>query len=398
MVKETIKTTRQPPPLGSRTWTSEELSYLEEHWGIVSIASIAKKLNRTENAIIVKARRLGLGPALESGDYITFNQLAHTLLGHQSNSYQATSWIKNRGFPVHLKRVNKNSFKIVYLEEFWKWAEKNRSFIDFSRLEPFALGKEPEWVKEQRKKDYYAFSLQRKTAWTADEDSKLKYLLSKQKYGYKELSEMLHRSAGAIQRRCCDLKIKDRPVKADNHSVESAWTKEDYDILAEGISTGDSYTVIGNKIGKSEKAVRGKVYFVYLTENADKVRSMLQNREWGYGAPEPTVKQGINLSRTRSQVKNNLSLLAGILKYHRNELGYEPYWQRFMCMNWDDFEGCLANCTDCDSCTEFRRIRPQYCARCGGTFLEREENRFCLSCRKARKKQAQKKWAILNRK
>ena len=75
---------------------------------------------------------------------------------------------------------------------------------------------------------------------------------------------------------------------------------------------------------------------------------------------------------------------------------YDPYWQRFMCMNWDDVGGCSAGCTDCDSCTEFRRIRPQYCARCGGTFYERKENRFCAPCRTARKKQAQRHWCRVN--
>ena len=69
------------------------------------------------------------------------------------------------------------------------------------------------------------------------------------------------------------------------------------------------------------------------------------------------------------------------LKKRMDELGYDPYWQRFMCMNWDDIGGCSAGCTDCDSCTAFRRIQPQYCARCGGTFYERKENRFCSACR-----------------
>lgn len=41
-----------------------------------------------------------------------------------------------------------NTFKIIYLDEFWKWAEKNRSFLDFSKMEPLALGKEPGWVNE----------------------------------------------------------------------------------------------------------------------------------------------------------------------------------------------------------------------------------------------------------
>ena len=379
-----------------KAWERQEELYLEEKWGMVSIPAIAKKLGRSVTAVKIRASRLNLGPCLLGGDYVSFNQLVIALTGHSSNSYQMKSWIKNRNFPIHTKRVDKNTFRVVYLDEFWEWAEKNKSFIDFSKMEPLALGAEPEWVAEQRKKDYHAFNLQKKTPWTPEEDSHLLYLLKKQQYGYKELSEILQRSAGAIQRRCTDLGTKYRPVKADNHDPKSAWTKEDYEILAEGIKNGDSYTLIGNKINKSEKAVRGKVYFVYLTEDADKVRAMMGNGKWGHGTPEPTVKQAVHLSRTRSTVKKELSLLAGILKLRMNELGYDPYWQRFMCTNWDDFDGCLAGCTDCDSCTEFIRIKPQYCVRCGGTFYERQENNLCKDCRAARKKQAQKKWRILS--
>ena len=208
---------------------------------------------------------------------------------------------------------------------------------------------------------------------------------------------MLHRSAGAIQRRCTDLGLKNRPVKADNHGSAAVWIQEDFDKLADGIRRGDSYTLIGKALGKSEKAIRGKVYFVYLTESQDKVRAMMGDHQWGYGAPEPTVKQALCLSRTRTGVRKNLSALDSLLRYRMNELGYDPYWQRFMCMNWDDFDGCAAGCKDCDSCTEFRRIPPQYCARCGATFYERKENRFCSACRTARKKQAQRRWCRVNR-
>ena len=207
---------------------------------------------------------------------------------------------------------------------------------------------------------------------------------------------MLNRSAGAIQRRCQDLHTPYRPVKADVHS--NAWNDDNLKTLAEGIRNANSYTLIGNAIGKSEKAVRGKVYDTYLTENADKVRSMLKDGEWGFGAPAPTVKQGVVLSRCRANTKKDLSALAGILKVRMNQLGYDPYWQRFMCMKWDDFDGCSAGCTDCDSCTEFERIRPQYCKRCGATFYERKSNDFCNDCRKARKKRAQKKWSVMKAK
>lgn len=387
------------PPLGKRTWTAEEENYLRESWGTVTVDGICRHLNRTKNAIMVRVQRLGLPPYLESGEYITFQQLILAMgLGRTSGKYLQISWVKNRDFPMRYKRRGKATIRVVYLEEFWPWAEKNRSFLDFSKMEPLALGAEPGWVAEQRRKDFQAFAIQRKDPWTPEEDGRLKTLVEQQRYGYAELSEMLRRSAGAIQRRCTDLGLKARPVKADNHGSAATWTKEDFDKLADGIRRGDSYTLIGKAIGKSEKAVRGKVYFVYLTENQDRVRAMMGECSWGYGAPEPTVKQAVCLSRTKTEARKNLTALVGVLRYRMNQLGYDPYWQRFMCMNWDDIGGCSVGCADCDSCTEFRRIQPQYCARCGATFYERKENRFCSSCRQARKKHAQRHWCRVNAK
>ena len=382
-----------------KPWTPEEEEYLAENWGHVSFPGLCKHLGRTQSAVIVRVRRMGLAPYLESGEYVTMHQLILSLgYGGGSDSYKVRSWIKNRGFPARRKRLSEKVVRVVYLDEFWEWAEKNRSFLDFSRMEPLALGEEPEWVAEQRRKDYHAFAIQRKDPWTADEDSRLAMLVKQHKYGYAQLSEILHRSAGAIQRRCCDLGLKERPLKADNHGKDAQWTQSDYDTLAEGIRHGDSYMVIGNTIGKSEKAIRGKVYFTYLTESADKVRAMMGDGPWGHGTPEATVRQGFHLSRTRTEVRRNLSILDALLRKRMNDLGYDPYWQRFMCMNWDDVGGCAAGCAECDSCTEFVRIQPQYCARCGRTFYERMENRFCRECRTARKKAAQRKWCRINAK
>ena len=388
---------RQAPPLGSRTWKPEETEYLMEKWGQVSIPAIAKKLNRTTNAVKVRAQRLGLGAVLMAGEYVTLNQLLIAVTGSNAGySYKMKSWVENRGLPVHTKKVDRCSFRVVYIEEFWAWAEKNRSFIDFSKMEPLALGEEPDWVIEQRKKDFEAFAIQRKDAWTSAEDSRLKMLLGLHRYSWAELSEMMHRSHGAIIRRCVDLGIKERAVPVDSVGKRGTWTSEDFEILADGIRHGDSYAAIGRAVGRSEKCVRSKVYNDYLTENADKVREMLGSSPWGTGAPEMDVRHGFYISRTRQQVRHDLSTLVAVLKKRMNDLGYDPYWQRFMCMNWDDFNGCSAGCTDCDSCTEFRRIKPQYCARCGCTFYERKENRFCAACRTARKKQAQRHWRRVN--
>ena len=383
----------------SKPWTTKEIQYLEESWGNISLPTIAGNLNRSTMAVKLKAQRMHLGAALENGDYITLNQLIAAVTGSEkSYSYKMKSWVENRGLPVHKRKVDKNSFRVVYIDEFWVWAEQNKSFIDFSKMEPMILGKEPEWVDKQRRKDFEAYAIQRKDPWTPTDDERLRFYLKQQKYGYAELSEMLKRSAGAIQQRCIDLGLKDRPVKADNHGSCALWNDAMFDTVAEGINNGDSYSVIAAKIGKSEKAVRGKVYSVYLTENADKIRKMINGGKWGDGAPEPALKQARTLSQHRSACVAGISSLLGVLKLRMNDLGYGTYWQKEMCMNWDDYKGCKAQCDNCDECTEFLRIKVQYCARCGTDFYERIKNRFCSKCRTARKRKAQRHWATVNRK
>lgn len=230
--------------------------------------------------------------------------------------------------------------------------------------------------------------------------------LEQYKYTYEQMSDMLRRSPGAIQRRCADLGLKARPVRINPHGPEAVWHQEDYDRLAEGIKSGESYMSISKALGKSEKAIRGKVYYCYLTENADKVRAMMAGGNWGDGVPEPTVWQARLLSRSRAEMQTTMTMLVEALNCRIRQVGYDPaledhwnqYWQRTTCLHWDDLKHCTAGCTDCDSCAEYKKIPPQYCARCGATFYERKENTFCLQCRFDRKKQAQRHWCRVNAK
>lgn len=243
------------------------------------------------------------------------------------------------------------------MEEFWEWAEINRSFIDFSKMEPLALGEEPPWVAEQRQKDFATHSIQRKDAWTQGEDARLKMFLAQHKYTWAELSRELSRSCGAIQRRIKDLGLEDTPIRIPCGGRQGTWTEEMFQLLADGIRNADSYQAIGEALGISEKAVRGKVYYDYLTENADKVRSMIGDGPWGTGAPVPTVKQAVNLSRTRVEVRKGLSMLDALLRYRMGELSHDPHWQRFMCQHWRDARDCTDSNANCDECTKFQRIQ-----------------------------------------
>ena len=80
-------------------WSKEEEEFLTENWGNLSIKAIAKKLNRSENAIVVRKTRLGLGSFLENGEYITFYLLMQTILGGKNPSYLMKR-LERDGFPI----------------------------------------------------------------------------------------------------------------------------------------------------------------------------------------------------------------------------------------------------------------------------------------------------------
>ena len=55
-------------------WTAEEEEYLAENWGTLAIPTLARNLGRSEDAVVIRARRLGLGRFLDSGDYVIRGQ------------------------------------------------------------------------------------------------------------------------------------------------------------------------------------------------------------------------------------------------------------------------------------------------------------------------------------
>lgn len=381
----------------ARNWTKEEEEYLCEKWGTLSVQTIAKNLNRSENAIVVRKCRLGLGAFLESGEYISWNQLQIALgLGMSGSGYKMISWVQNRDFPLHTKRVNNNSFKVVYLEEWWNWAEKNKDLLDFSKFEENILGEEPQWVKDKRRHDIEKARKYILTPWTKTEDDKLIFLVSKQKYTYDELSKMLRRTNGAITRRLNDLGVKERPVKADNHNL---WSEDDLRHLGELIKAGYGYDLMAEEIGRSSKAIRGRVYQMYLTENLDKVRQIMGDGQFGDNRPERMIKQWNNMNtEERIETRDGMTKLAALLqwrfKQQINETEWGEFFQKDMCVN---FCGSCLETSGCDSCENFKKIEPQNCKMCGKTFWEKKSNLYCSGCRDMRKKQWLRKRFVMEK-
>ena len=252
--------------MGGRIWTQAELDYLEDAWGRVSLPRIAMKLGRPAGGVRCMAWKRKLGPFLECGDYVTVSQLL-VCFGYALGSTTVVyKWEKERGFPVYFRTVKKRKNRVVKIDEFWEWAEKNREVLDFSKLEPLSLGEEPAWVQAQRKKDLNKIKAR---TWTRWDDEMLKDLVAKE-LSYTEISERMRRSCLGVAKRCYTLGIR-YPQK----QPQKDWTLSEYRTVEEWILAGVGYREISARIGRTENALRTMLLRRYGTSAAGKLREML---------------------------------------------------------------------------------------------------------------------------
>lgn len=255
-----------------KKWTQEELDFLEEKWGVLSKNLIAKKLNRSLNSVIVKAVRLGLGRYINARDEITLNLLINTL-GYK-NSY---SWVskkfENHNIPIKKMKIIDKSVKMVNINEFWEWAEKNKEILNFADFEEGALGKEPLWVKEKRNIDKNSLNkINRNRLWTKYEEQLLISKVKSMRYTYEELSKEFNRTEGAIKSRLNKLQTPYRPLERDRHII---WTEEENNTLLQMYKDGYGANQIARKINKSEFSVKERVGILESRKNI-----VFKNQKW----------------------------------------------------------------------------------------------------------------------
>lgn len=296
-------------PAGKK-WTNEDIEALESYWGNISIPAIARKLGRSVEAVKEKAFRLGLRRHLHSGTMITFNQFC-IAIGRGPMHKEILERFRKLGLPIHYKASIKTRFAMVDIDEFWTWAEKHKSVIDFSRIEPLTFGAEPDWVKEARAADFRKRDGIIKTPWTPTEDRRLKQMLEAYRYTYDDISRELRRTEGAVKRRIFDLGLPQRPMRRPIRP----WTDEEVKQLCDMLAAGYGFEAIAQKLGRSALACRGKYEHVLNPGYFD--RDKRNNRE-----------------------------------------ALRDCFQRFRCEHWHGTTGCELKHTDCDACLEFRRRDP----------------------------------------
>ena len=242
--------------MSGRRWTKEEIDFLQDHYGIMSIDNIAKKLGRTTSAIIVKKDKLHLGSAIDSSEYISFNYVTKVLCGSTGSS--SRDYLLSIGVPVQKKKIVTKTMLVIKPNKLWKWLEENKYKVNFKHMNEGDFGyPEPEWVSVKRASDKKNSIIRdrQNMSWTKSEEKQLVFLLNQYRFSYKQIAEMLNRTERGIAHKIQDMNLKQRPIKSTNRS----FTEEEVSILIEMRQLGYRNEDIAERLHRSVRSIEGKL-------------------------------------------------------------------------------------------------------------------------------------------
>ena len=245
-------------------WSKEAIDYFESNWGVKSLESISKHLNKSADTIEAWRKRHGYPSSREASGYISVNDFAIAVNKDPQTIYRG--WIRDNNMPVkRFKPGTTHVQMMINIDDFWKWAVKKKHFIDFSIIEPGIFGKEPEWVYEQRKRDFKDNTKKGwARPWTKQEDAALLNDLKLLRYTYRQLTEKLNRSSLGIQIRLAELGIKYRPIPEER----KVWSDADIEKLLKMYNEGNTLSAIGKELDRTEIQVKTKIQRIKSSSGA----------------------------------------------------------------------------------------------------------------------------------
>lgn len=226
-------------------WTKEDKEYLEENWGLVYVEYIANKLNRDVTAVLAMAESMNLGGCYVAGGFLNANTVAK-IFGI-SNKTVSNYWIKKCGLVARKRRLIKQYMWFIDIEDLTEWLKNNQDKWDSRRVELFALGQEPEWLKEKRKADMKE-PINKRKPWTSIEKQRVTNYFNQGK-SKKEIASILGRTEHAIQRQISKLKAEGS-LKKDR--VVLYWQKEEKELLFELEKQGLTDKEIAEELGRED--------------------------------------------------------------------------------------------------------------------------------------------------
>ena len=156
--------------MGGRKWTDKELVLLEELTEKYPLETVARRLNRTKEAVFLKRQRIGIGGYMANTDMLTRNTVSK-ILGIENRTLQ---YWERKGLKSYRKRPY-----VMYRQE--------------ARVTDDTMFMRYDWYKEKRKND-----ISRRYNWTGTEVRRMQHLRH-EGYSIREIAEMMNRSESSIK-------------------------------------------------------------------------------------------------------------------------------------------------------------------------------------------------------
>lgn len=175
--------------MGKR-WTQEELRLLDEWSGTYTVATIAKKLGRSFNAVNIKMNRIGISGFQKRTELLTMNQVC-IMLGNKKSSVIKNTWRKKG-----LRISRKGNFVVIRQQDLIKYMKEHPEDWNAAKVTDDSLFMSYQWYKDKRKADIERTRHQ--YFWTEEELSRL-LRLRHEGYFIREIAEMMGRSETSIK-------------------------------------------------------------------------------------------------------------------------------------------------------------------------------------------------------
>lgn len=192
----------------NKHWSEEEIIFLEEKWGVMSIDNIGKRLGRTNNSILLKAYKIGLREqVIANGEYLTPKDIASILAVGTKTVYNwmGKGYLKHRKLKINsIKKyqISINNFKLFLKlnEEKWDSRHANIKFIKacFTTVREKGESQAIDWLISKIELDKLKKSQKCRKQWTVKEVINLESMINIGKT-YKEIAVSLQRSFYSIQ-------------------------------------------------------------------------------------------------------------------------------------------------------------------------------------------------------
>lgn len=181
-----------------RLWTQEDVEYLLDNYGgNVSLKTLAKRLKRSENAIVSKYRKLTDSESLLLATYDFTTSLLLEGMGVTQSTIN--KWVEVKVLPYTTITKSYRSPRKYNQTAFFKWVRENKEMIDFKKCTEGVLLPEPKWFVEEIRKAKLDVT-KRNAKWTDSEIKRMLFLVSTG-MTQKQIAGELNRTRNSIERK-----------------------------------------------------------------------------------------------------------------------------------------------------------------------------------------------------